>query len=281
MNISLSLDVCRHDNITAAKWHRNDGAGHVHPQQRGYNSRKPTYKDDANAPHIRFAWIVAAACEDFRRQVRVAAYNAGCLDQACVCMWRWGVWLGTHVSHSRRVCRLGDTGSVGDRATHVGARICKDDCGAKVDEFDNIATGKDAVVEFEVAMGETEGVEISNTVADLAKDTENLWAKHLGGHDDGEEVIRSVLHDLLELRWAPGAQGDTYLVVVAMIADDVDGLDDIDVLEASANAKLGAHFLFVLALGLTCATGTELFDGVYCASGLCTAADETDGSPST
>lgn len=49
-------------------------------------------------------------------------------------------------------------------------------------------------------MGETQGVEIGNTIANLAEDTKDLWAEHLSGHDDGEEVIWGILHDLRRMR---------------------------------------------------------------------------------
>jgi len=111
-------------------------------------------------------------------------------------VWGGGVWLSAHVTHNGRTVIPDDARCIGDKAAHVGAGICKDDCGAKVDELDDVATGEDAVVEFKIAMGEAQGMEIGHTVANLTKDTINLWTKHLGGHDDGEEVVRGIFHDL-------------------------------------------------------------------------------------
>lgn len=68
---------------------------------------------------------------------------------------------------------------------------------------------------------------------------------------------------------------------MTMIADDVDGFDDIDVLQAGADAELGTHLFLVLAFGFACATRTELLHSIYCASRLCTATDETDSSTCT
>lgn len=68
---------------------------------------------------------------------------------------------------------------------------------------------------------------------------------------------------------------------MAVITDDVDGLDDIDVLQASADAKLCTYFLFVLAFCFASATGTECFYRIYSPSSLCTATDETNSAPCT
>lgn len=117
-------------------------------------------------------------------------------------VWGGCVWLSTDIARDGRRGRLSSPGWTGYGATHVGARVSKDDCGAKVDEFDDIATGEDAIVEFEIAMGEARGVEIGDAVANLTEDAEYFWTKHFGRHDDGEEVIRGVFHDLLRVRWS-------------------------------------------------------------------------------
>lgn len=69
-----------------------------------------------------------------------------------------------------------------------------------------------------------------------------------------------------------------HLVVMAMIADDVDGLDDIDVLETGANAKLGTDLFLVLTFSFAGATRTELLYSIYCASRLGTASDKTNSA---
>lgn len=66
---------------------------------------------------------------------------------------------------------------------------------------------------------------------------------------------------------------------MTVIADNVDGLDDIDMFQASTDTKLCAYFLFVFTFCFTRATGTEFLYSIYSPSGLCTATDETDGSP--
>lgn len=72
-----------------------------------------------------------------------------------------------------------------------------------------------------------------------------------------------------------------YLVIMTMIANDVDGFDDVDVLQAGADTELCTDLFLVLALCFACATGTEFFHSIYCASRLCTATDETDSSSCT
>lgn len=113
-----------------------------------------------------------------------------------MCVGGGGIWLSAHVTHNGSTCLPDDTRSSGGRAAHVGAGVCKDDCGTKVDELDDVAAGEDTVVEFKIPMGETQRVEIGHTAAYLTKDTIYLWTKHLGGHDDGEEVIWGIFHDL-------------------------------------------------------------------------------------
>ena len=39
-------------------------------------------------------------------------------------------------------------------------------------------------------------MEVCDAVADLAEHAVDLRSEHLGGHDDGEEVVGSVFHDL-------------------------------------------------------------------------------------
>lgn len=115
-----------------------------------------------------------------------------------------GIWLCSHVTHNGCIRCLGGAGSVRNRATHVGARVSEDDRCAKVDEFDDVASGEDTVVELEIAMCEAEGVEIGDAIAYLTEDTKYLWAEHLGGHDDGKEVVRCIFHDLWRVNGGGG-----------------------------------------------------------------------------
>jgi len=48
---------------------------------------------------------------------------------------------------------------------------------------------------------------------------------------------------------------------MATVADDVDGFDDVRMLESGTDTKLGSNLLLVLLLGLTRTFGSELFDG--------------------
>ena len=173
-------------------------------------------------------------------------------------------------------------GCIWDRAPHVGTGVSKDDCGTKIDELDDVAACEDAVVELEISMCETQRMEIGNTIAYLSKDAKYLWTKHLGGHDDGEEVVWCIFHDLFGIRRGcrERSQGK-YLVVVTMIADDVDGFNDIDVFQAGADTELCSHLLLVFAFRFACATRTELLHSIYCASRLGTTANETDCSTCT
>lgn len=75
---------------------------------------------------------------------------------------------------------------------------------AKVDKFDNVVGCHDTVIKFEITMGETDRVEVVYAFADLTEDTVDLGAAHLLRHDDAEEVIRCILHNLH--RWSNDAQ---------------------------------------------------------------------------
>ena len=179
--------------------------GHVELHQ-----NKGTHEDDTNAPHVRLAWIIATACENLGCQIWVAAHYARCLDQTTMCVWRGGVWLSAHVSHHGAIRILDDARSIGDRTAHGGAGVCKNDRGTKVDEFDDVTAGEDAVVEFEIPMGETQRVEIGHTVAYLTEDTKYLWTKHFGGHDDREEVVRGIFHDLSRVKRCRAGYGERH-----------------------------------------------------------------------
>jgi hypothetical protein len=111
------------------------------------------------------------------------------------------------------------------------ARVMEYGCSAKVDELDDVLLGHDTVVKFEVPVCESHFVEVLHAVTDLAKDAVDFWTTHFAGHDHREEVVRSELHDL---------------VIVAMVVNDIDGLDDIRVLERRADTELCGDLLLVL-----------------------------------
>ena len=47
---------------------------------------------------------------------------------------------------------------------------------------------------------------------------------------------------------------------MAAVADDVNGFDDVGMLEGGTDTKLGSNLLLVLLLGLSGAFGPKLFD---------------------
>ena len=67
---------------------------------------------------------------------------------------------------------------------------------SKIDELDDIIRCHDAIVEFEITMRQTQLVQILDTVADLPEHAINLWATHLPRHDDAEQVIWRIFHNL-------------------------------------------------------------------------------------
>lgn len=48
---------------------------------------------------------------------------------------------------------------------------------------------------------------------------------------------------------------------MATVADDVNGFDDVRMLESGTDTKLGGDLLLVLLFGLTGSPGSKLFDG--------------------
>jgi len=100
------------------------------------------------------------------------------------------------------------------------------------------------------------------TFAYLAEDTVDLGTAHPLRHDDTKEVIRCILHNLH--RWSKDAQDvkdGKYLIVMATVADDVNGFDDVRMLESGTDTKLGGDLFLVLLFGLTGSFGSKLFDG--------------------
>ena len=67
---------------------------------------------------------------------------------------------------------------------------------AKIDKLDDIIRSHDAIIEFEIAVCQSHFVQILDAIADLPEHTINLWATHLARHDDAEEVVWCILHDL-------------------------------------------------------------------------------------
>lgn len=132
---------------------------------------------------------------------------------------------------------------------------------AKIDEFDDVAGRHDTVIKFEVTMGKTDGVEVVNAFADLAEDTVDLRTAHLLRHDNTKEVVGSILH---------------HLVIVATIANDVDGFDYIRMLERGTNTKFSGDLLLVLLFALAGSLRPELLDSEYVTPVL--SLDQSDGT---
>jgi hypothetical protein len=73
----------------------------------------------------------------------------------------------------------------------------------------------------------------------------------------------------------------SYLVVMAMITNDVNGLDHVHVLQACANTKLGSYLLLVLPRCLASPTGAEFFYCIHCTTSFFAPADKTDSAART
>jgi hypothetical protein len=69
------------------------------------------------------------------------------------------------------------------------------------------------------------------------------------------------------------------LIIVAMVVDDIDGFDDVWMLESRTYAEFSSDFFLVLFFGFSGAFRTKLLDGVDMAAAL--SLDETNGAPGT
>lgn len=114
-------------------------------------------------------------------------------------------------------------------------------------------------------MGEAHIMEIFDTVTDLTENAINFWTTHFTCHDDAEQVIRGIFHDL---------------VVKTTVCDNVDGLDDIGMFESRAEAEFCCDLFLVLFLCLSGPFRAKLFDGIDDVSGLVTGLDESDRATS-
>ena len=93
----------------------------------------------------------------------------------------------------------------------------------------------DHVVELQVTMGETHAVEVGHAAEDLLEGARHFLLHHLARHDNGKQIERRVLHDL---------------VPVASFLDDVQRLDDVAVMERRPNAKFRRHLLGIFLQSL-------------------------------
>lgn len=146
------------------------------------------------------------------------------------------------------------------------ARIVEDSGSAEIDELHDIVRCHDAVVEFKVTVGKTHFVQVLDTIAYLAEYAVNFRAAHLSRHDDTEQIERSVLHDL---------------IIVAMVRNDINGLDDIGMFQGGSDAEFGGDLLLILALGFARTLWPELFNSENTSTILVAGLDEAYSSTST
>lgn len=87
--------------------------------------RKPSkdhaHENNSHAPYICFSGVVWIVAEDLWCEIGITTNDTS----------RWGVGL---------------------------ARVMEDSCGAKVDKFDDIVSGHDTVVKFEISVGQPQFV---------------------------------------------------------------------------------------------------------------------------
>lgn len=115
-------------------------------------------------------------------------------------------------------------------------------------------------------MGKAHFVKIFDTITNLAKYAVDLWATHLSGHDDAEEIKWGVLH---------------YLVIVTVVGDDIKGVYDIGVFECRTYTKLGSNFFLIFFFTLARTFGSKLLCGINGASILGIALYETNCATGT
>lgn len=75
--------------------------------------------------------------------------------------------------------------------------------------------------------------------------------------------------------------GRAYLIIVAMVGHDVNGLDDVGMLQGRTNAKLGSNLFLVFTLGFAGALWPELLDGIDTSTILVAGLDKANGAAST
>lgn len=112
------------------------------------------------------------------------------------------------------------------------ARLLAENGAAEVDKLHDTVMSDDDVLELEITVGEARAVEVVGTCQDLHKGAIDLVCGHLPGHHPIEEAVRCVLHDL-----EPGA----------IFIEQVQGLDDVGVVESTADAELGGDLAVVFS----------------------------------
>lgn len=76
------------------------------------------------------------------------------------------------------------------------SRVVEYRCCTEINQLDDIIGGHDAIVELEITVGKTHFVEVVDAIDNLPEYTVNLGSRHLARHDDREQIVRRILHDL-------------------------------------------------------------------------------------
>lgn len=109
---------------------------------------------------------------------------------------------------------------------------------------------KEQVLWLDVTVGHTLTVQILDATEDLLEAALNLTRRHVALLDGGIKISTGTeLHD-----FAP---------VLLLILDEVDGLDDVDVVESGRDAKLGGQFLDVFLFCFVFSSFPELLRKAY------------------
>ena len=137
-----------------------------------------TEENNCHTPYVGLAWVVGFGREDFRSKIRVRTDDAR-----------------------------------GERLRLSG--VVENSCSSKVYELDAVVHCHDAVVKLEVAVRETHSVEVVDAITDLAEDAKDFGPAHFAGHDDVEQIIGSVLHNL-----GKSGQSDERLCGEALVEND-------------------------------------------------------------
>lgn len=116
----------------------------------------------------------------------------------------------------------------------------------KVDDLDDTVFVHDTVVQLQISVSNAHLVQIGNALDHTVKAAGNLVAAHVTLHHGREELVLSVFHHLIE---------------AIVLLDDVNGLDDVGVVESGPQGVLSHDLLGVDAIRLGRTALAELLDG--------------------
>lgn len=123
---------------------------------------------------------------------------------------------------------------------------------AKVDDLHDAVLVDNNVIKFEISVSQAHAVQVGDTTQDLKGAAGDFISRHLARHDNGEQVKGTVLHD-----FEPAA----------LFVNDVNGLNDVSVVQGGAYAELSRDLFVVVPLALVGMSGTELLDSKRLAIG--------------